>query len=148
MLAMEVVFDTIKNNSDELTSYIPSYLMKSIVFLFFLFAASNTISAQRDLFSDESSVVVYLEGKVFYNAENGLRVSYGYIPSANTYGIIITNRNGARFNFINVRIDAFGTFADLYGMSAEDGSNFGFRLYSGKLIVGRGEPGEQIFYLE
>ena len=120
--------------------------MRTFVFLSLLIAASFNLSAQRELFSDESSVVVYLEGKVFHNSENGLNVSYGYISSANTYGIVVTNRNGARFNFINVRIDAFGTFADLYGMSPEDGSNFGFRLYSGKLIVGRGEPGEQVFY--
>jgi hypothetical protein len=120
--------------------------MRTFAFLSLLIAASFNLSAQRELFSDESSVVVYLEGKVFHNSENGLNVSYGYISSANSYGIVVTNRNGARFNFINVRIDAFGTFADLYGMSPEDGSNFGFRLYSGKLIVGRGEPGEQVFY--
>ncbi|MFN5370745.1 MAG: hypothetical protein ACK5B6_04705 [Bacteroidia bacterium] len=122
--------------------------MRIIALLSLLIAVSFNASAQRELFSDESSVVVYLEGKVFYNSENGLKVSYGYIPSANTYGIMVTNRNGVRFNFINVRIDSFGTFADLNGMSPEDGSNFGFRLYSGKLIVGRGEPGEQIFYLQ
>jgi hypothetical protein len=33
-------------------------------------------------------------------------------------------------------------------MSAENGSNFGFRLYNGKLIVGRGEAGETTFYLK
>jgi len=120
--------------------------MRAFALLLLLIVGSLHVSAQRELFGDESSVVLYMEGKSFYNSENGLHVEYGYLSSANTFGITVTNKNGARFYFINVRIDAFGTFADLYGMSPEDGSNFGFRLYSGKLIVGRGEPGEQVFY--
>jgi hypothetical protein len=98
-------------------------------------------------FSDETDVMSYMDGKSFYNSENGLTIKYGYISSYNTYGIIVTNKNAATFYFINVDISAYDTFADLYGMSAEDGSNFGFRLFKGRLVVGYGEPNESTFYL-
>ena len=45
------------------------------------------------------------------------------------YTIKVKNKDGGKFYFINVEITANGTFADLFGMSAESGSNFGFRLY-------------------
>ncbi len=99
-------------------------------------------------FNDRSDVTGYMDGKSFYNADIGLSVEYGYISIYNTYGIKVSNKNGATFYFINVDITAYGSFADLYGMSPEDGKNFGFRLYRNKLVVGRGEPGEQTFYLK
>lgn len=102
----------------------------------------------QSLFNEESNVISYMDDKSFYNSDNGLTIQYGYISSYNTYGIKVTNKDGGRFYFINVEIITYGTFADLYGMSAESGSNFGFRLYKGKLVVGRGEPGEQTFYLQ
>ena len=49
---------------------------------------------------------------------------------------------------MNVNITCYGSSADLFGMSAEDGGNFGFRLYKNKLVVGKGESGEQTFYLK
>lgn len=119
--------------------------MKTTLFLFFLLFLSG-YNAQT--FEDESSVISYMEGKSFYNSENGLQIEYGYISAYNTYGIKVLNKNGAKFYFINVEITAYGSFADLYGMSPEDGSSFGFRAYPKKLIVGRGEAGEQIFYLK
>ena len=102
----------------------------------------------KSLFNEESNVISYMDGKLFYNSDNGLTIEYGYISSYNTYGIKVKNKDGGKFYFINVEITTYGTFADLYGMSTESGSNFGFRLYKGKLIVGRGEPGEQTFYLQ
>ena len=102
----------------------------------------------QSLFNEESNVISYMDGKLFYNSDNGLTIEYGYISSYNTYGIKVKNKDGGKFYFINVEITTYGTFADLYGMSTESGSNFGFRLYKGKLIVGRGEPGEQTFYLQ
>jgi len=89
-----------------------------------------------------------MDGKQFSNVENGLSIGYGYISDYNTYGIKIKNKNGVEFYFINVTIETFGTYADLYGMSAVDGSNFGFRLFKGKLIVGYGEPGASSYYLK
>ena len=117
----------------------------TLILLLFL---SWTSFSQSSLFEEESDVIAFMEGKTFYNSDNGLEVEYGYISAYNTYGIKVKNKNGARFNFINVSITPYGTSADLYGMSAEDGSNFGFRLYSQKLIVGKGEPGEQTCYLK
>lgn len=98
-------------------------------------------------FNEDMDVLQYMEGKTFYNAELGMEIEYGVLPSFNTVGITVTNKNGAVFYFINVDIKAYDAFADLRGMSPHDGTNFGFRLYKGKLIVGSGEPGEQTFYL-
>ena len=98
-------------------------------------------------FKEDMDVLHYMEGKTFYNAELGMEIEYGVLQSFNTVGITVTNKNGAVFHFINVDIKAYDTFADLQGMSPHDGTDFGFRLYKGKLIVGRGEPGDQTFYL-
>jgi hypothetical protein len=122
--------------------------MKHPLILFLLLFFSATSFSQSSLFEEESDVIAYMEDKTFYNSDNGLEVEYGYISAYNTYGIKVKNKNGAQFYFINVEITPYGTSADLYGMSAEDGSNFGFRLYSQKIIVGKGEPGEQTFYLK
>ena len=119
--------------------------MKNLLF-FVLLLSSLNIAAQS--FNEESDVVAYMDGKTFYNSENGLEIEYGYIPSYNTYGIKVKNKDGGRFYFINVEITTSydGSYADLYGMSAETGSNFGFRLFKGKLVVGYGEDGAQTFY--
>ena len=121
--------------------------MKSFFFALMLFAFGS-VHAQTELFEDESSVINYMDGKTFYNADNGLEIQYGYMPSYNTYGITAKNKNGVKFYFINVEITTYGSFADLYGMGLEDGKTFGFRLYKGRLVVGRGEAGEQTFYLK
>jgi hypothetical protein len=122
--------------------------MKKLLILVTMLISFGSVNAQTSLFSEEGNVINYMDGKKFYNSDNGLEIEYGYISSYNTYGIKVKNKNGAKFYYINVEITAYGSFADLYGMSAEDGSNFGFRLYNGKLIVGRGEAGETTFYLK
>ena len=119
--------------------------MKTLTIFFFLSVLSFSYA---QTFEDEISVITYLEGKTFYNSENGLQIEYGYISAFNTYGIKVLNKNGATFHFINVEITPYGSFADLYGMSLDDGQSFGFRAYPKKLIVGRGEAGEQTFYLK
>ena len=121
--------------------------MKNLLILATMLLSFGSAKSQS-LFNEESNVISYMDGKSFYNSDNGLTIEYGYISSYNTYGIKVTNKYGDRFYFINVEITTYGTFADLYGMSAESGSNFGFRLYKGKLVVGRGEPGEQTYYLQ
>ncbi len=121
--------------------------MKNLLILATILLAFGFTHAQS-IFNEESNVVSYMDGKSFYNSDNGLTIQYGYISSYNTYGIKVKNKDGGKFYFINVEITTYGSFADLYGMSAENGNNFGFRLYKGKLVVGRGEPGEQIFYLQ
>ncbi len=119
--------------------------MKNLI-LFVLLLSSLSLAAQS--FNEESDVVAYMDGSSFYNSSNGLTIEYGYISSYNTYGIKVTNKEGGRFYFINVEVTTSydGSYADLYGMSAETGSNFGFRLFKGKLIVGYGEDGAQTFY--
>jgi hypothetical protein len=117
-----------------------------ITLLFVLFSAGFTHS--QALFEDESNVISYMDQKTFQNVDNGLEVSYGYLSIYNTYGIKVSNKSGSIFYFINCSIDANGNFADIFGMSPEDGSNFGFRVYSKKLIVGKGEEGETIFNLK
>lgn len=92
-------------------------------------------------------VMTYMEGKTFYNSGNGLEIEYGYVSAYGTYGIKVTNKNGGKFYYIDVKISTYGGYADLYGMDPDNGNNFGFRLYKGKLIVGRGEAGETTFYL-
>lgn len=121
--------------------------MKNLLILATMLLAFGSTNAQN-LFNEESNVISYMDGKSFYNSDNGLTIEYGYISSYNTYGIKVKNKDGGKFYFINVEITTYGSFADLYGMSAESGSNFGFRLYKGKLVVGIGEPGEQTFYLQ
>jgi hypothetical protein len=106
------------------------------------------IASAQSTFNDDSDVMAYMDGKSFHNSENGLTIEYGYISVYNTFGIKVKNKNGAKFYFINVEISTYGPYADLHGMSIDTGSNFGFRLYKGRLVVGRGEANEQVFYLK
>jgi hypothetical protein len=122
-------------------------LMKPHFIIAFILFSLNSVYAQA-LFEDESSVISYMDQKTFQNAENGLEVSYGYLSIYNTYGIKVRNKNGAIFYFVNCSIDAYGNFADIFGMNPEDGSDFGFRVYPRKLVVGRGEEGETTFILK
>ena len=109
-----------------------------------------TFNSSAQSFDEESDVISYMDGKSFYNSDNGLTIEYGYISDYNTYGIKVRNKEGGRFYFINVEITTSydGSYADLYGMSAETGSNFGFRLFKGRLVVGYGEAEAQTFYLK
>ncbi len=119
-----------------------------MIVLAFMFLLYNAVNAQSSLFNEEGQVISYMDGKTFYNSDNGLEIEYGYISSYNTYGIKVKNKNGAKFYFINVNIDTYGSYADLYGMSAENGSNFGFRLFRSKLVVGYGEENESTYFLK
>jgi hypothetical protein len=121
--------------------------MKKVLLVTYAILSFGLANAQNG-FSEQSDVIAYMEGKSFYNRDLGLTIELAYISSYNTYGIILSNSNGANSYFINVDITTYGAFADLYGMSADDGKNFGFRLYKGKLIVGRGEVGETTYYLK
>jgi hypothetical protein len=122
--------------------------MKKIILIFSLLFSFVQLKSQTSLFNEDSDVITFMDGKTFFNSDNGLEIEYGYISSYNTHGIKVLNKNGARFYFINVNITCYGSSADLFGMSAEDGGNFGFRLYKNKLVVGKGESGEQTFYLK
>ncbi|MFM8432277.1 MAG: hypothetical protein ACKOA1_05730 [Bacteroidota bacterium] len=122
--------------------------MKNLLFIIpFVFFGTAAFS-QTSLFEDEMSVINYMEGKIFYNEELGLQITYGFLPSGNTNAITVKNREGGTFHVINVGIDAYGSFADLSGMDLNSGGSFGFRLFKGRLVVGYGEPGAKTFYLK
>jgi hypothetical protein len=122
--------------------------MKKLLIFATIMLSYELANAQSLLFNEESNVISYMDGKSFYNSENGLTIEYGYISSYNTYGIKVNNKDGGKFYFINVEITTYGSSADLYGMSSDNGGDFGFRLYKGKLIVGLGESKEQTFFLQ
>lgn len=122
--------------------------MKKILIFTFFILSNYLVNAQNLTFRDNGSVTSFMEGKIYYNSDTKLEIEYGYISSYNTYGIKVKNNYGDKFYFINVEITAFWNFADLYGMNAESGKNFGFRVYRDKLIIGRGEVGEQIYYMK
>jgi hypothetical protein len=106
----------------------------------------SQLSWSQSTFNETGDVVTYMDSKSFSNDDMGLLISYGYISKYNTYGIIVTNKLKITFYYINVIIDTYGTFSDLYGMSPDDGSNFGFRLFKGRLVVGYGEENPVTFY--
>lgn len=121
--------------------------MKKLLLLTLLLLTISKINAQNTLFKEESNVVTFMDGKTYFNPSNGLVIEYGYISQYNTYGIKVKNKNGLNFYFINVNISPSGSFADLNGISPENGANFGFRLYRTKLIVGFGNENAVTFYL-
>lgn len=110
--------------------------------------STNSSRSSYSSFDSESDVVSFMDGKTFYNSNLGLSIQYGYISRFNTYGILVRNKFGDVYEYINCDVDAYGSYADIYGMLAETGQNFGFRLFSSKLIVGYGKASEQTFYLE
>jgi hypothetical protein len=122
--------------------------MKNILLSSFILLMISFVNAQSDPFNNDGQVIQYLNGKTFYNSDNGLEIEYGYIPSYNTLGIKVNNKYGVKFYFINVNIKTYTNYADLFGMSAENGSNFGFRLFKSKLVVGYGTGNESTYYLK
>jgi hypothetical protein len=121
--------------------------MKTLITIALISILSLTTKAQS-VFKTESDVMQYMEGKTFYSNENSMKISYGYISAANTYGITIENKKGASFYYINCEITAYGSFCDIYGMSPDNGENFGFRAFKDKLVVGYGQAQSRTFYLE
>ena len=112
--------------------------MRLAILLTFLSLPLHQCFAQSS-FEEYSDVVTYMDSKSFSNSEMGLEISFEYISEYNTYGIVVLNKFDVKFYYINVNVN-------LYGMNPEDGSNFGFRLFKEKLIVGYGEEREVTFY--
>lgn len=122
--------------------------MKKIVLILSMLFSFALVNAQSSVFDTESGVVNFMNSKVFYNTDNGLQIQYTYTSMYNTYAIKVTNKNGVNFFYVNCDITPYGDFADIFGMSPENGSNFGFRVYKNRLIVGRGKANESIYYLK
>ncbi len=108
----------------------------------------GTANAQRT-FTDITDIITFMKDKKFINTDLGVELQYGYISDINTYGITLTGiKSGSKIYYFNCDIKAYGSFADVSGMSVTDGSNFRFRLYKDKIIVGIGEENQAEFYLK
>jgi hypothetical protein len=122
--------------------------MKRILLIATMLLAFGVVNAQSS-FSDMTDVIKFMENKTYYNSETDVELEYGYISSYNTYGIKLkSNKSGRTMYFINCDIETYGSFADVSGTSTSDGSNFKFRLYKNRIIIGIGEQRQTTFYLK
>lgn len=120
--------------------------MKHILLLVTILLTFGAAKAQST-FSDMTDVIKFMENKTYYNSEMGIELELGYISSYNTYGIKLkSNKSGNTMYFINCDIESHGSYANVSGTSSTDGSNFNFRLYKTKIIVGVGEQRQAILY--
>lgn len=120
--------------------------MKATITIILISILSITTDAQST-FTSLGDVIQYMNGKTFVNNEIGVKLAYGYISTANTYGITVTNKKGASFYYINCNVVPRGYYCDINGMSPENGENFGFRAFKDKLVVGYGQSQSSTFYL-
>jgi len=74
-----------------------------------IFLLAFGIIAFINLFS-QTNIENYIEGRKFKNAESGVVMEYGYIPSLNTKGISYTNQNGKDYVFCSKKISSDGTY--------------------------------------
>jgi hypothetical protein len=122
--------------------------MKISTFMVALLILSGVVRAQST-FSDITDVIKFMENKTYNNSDSGVDLEYGYISSFNTYGIKLTNsQTGNTLYFINCDVKTYGSYADISGMNPTDGSNFKFRLYKTRIVVGIGESKQAIFYVK
>lgn len=122
--------------------------MKKLLLIATILLTFSGAQAQST-FSDMTDVIKFMENKTYYNSDMDTELEFGYISSYNTYGIKLkSNKSGRTMYFINCDIEAYGSFADVSGTSTSDGSNFKFRLYKTKIVVGVGEQRQAIFYLK
>lgn len=122
--------------------------MKRTILIATMLLTFGIVNAQST-FSDMTDVIKFMENKTFYNSDMNTELEFGYISSYNTYGIKLkSNKSGRTMYFINCEIEAYGSYADVSGMSPNDGSNFKFRLYTNRIIVGIGEQRQTTFYLK
>ncbi len=122
--------------------------MKQIFLITALFFSIGLANAQTT-FPNETNVMTFMKDKTFINSELGVELQYGYISEYNTYGITLKGiKSGSKLYYFNCDIKAYGSFANISGISVTDGSIFRFRLYKNKIIVGSGEEKQATFYLK
>jgi len=122
--------------------------MKQIFLITALLFSIGLANAQTT-FSNETDVITFMKDKTFINSELGVELQYGYISEYNTYGITLKGiKSGSKLYYFNCDIKAYGSFANISGISVTDGSIFRFRLYKNKIIVGIGEEKQATFYLK
>lgn len=120
--------------------------MKKLIILSTVLLSFGFVKAQSS-FSDMADVLTFMENKTYYNSEMETELKFGYISSYNTYGIELkSNKSGRTMYFINCDINGYGSFADISGTNTNDGSNFKFRLYNTKIVIGVGEQRQATFY--
>lgn len=87
--------------------------------------------AQVDI-SNERSVLDYLGKQQYSNSKMGLKLTYNYISSYNTYGIILSNTSGSKQYFINVGVTPYirSGYANATGMNTQ-GKNLTIKITSG-----------------
>lgn len=117
--------------------------MKKLILLFILFISSYNLFSQ-------TKIEDYLEGRKFKNDESGLIIQYGYISSLNTYGITFTNRNGAKFYFMNCSKQASSDESYMIFtscMNPDDGSGVGTIYASRTKIIVKASDGQMQYDL-
>lgn len=119
--------------------------MKSAI-LIILFTLLSISTYAQSPYTSDTEAIQYLDGKTFADG-SGMKISYGYISTTNTYGITITNKQGNKFIYINCDIKPRGSYCDISGMSPTNGENFRFRAFKDRLVVGYGEAQSRTFYL-
>ncbi len=108
---------------------------------------STGMANAQPAFLHETDVIAFMKDKTFINPDLGIELQYGYISEYNTYGITLKGiKSGSKLYYFNCNLKVHGTFADISGISITDGSNFRFRLYKNKIIVGIGEEKQETFY--
>jgi hypothetical protein len=113
--------------------------MKKIIFLYLILFSGLSVKAQAKL-NSTSDVINFMENKTYYNSELNISLEFEYVSNYNTYGIILKSiRSGQKNYYINCDINSYGSFADVAGISPNDGSDFKFRLYTNRIVVGIGE---------
>ena len=122
-------------------------MKKYTLLLLFFITIVIKISAQNFSVNSISDAISFMKGKTFYNNIQDAELEFKYISELNTYGIVLkSNKSGRQINFINCDVNGYGLYADISGISPNDGSTFKFRLYESKIIVGVGEQGMATFY--
>jgi hypothetical protein len=99
----------------------------------------------------QSRIEMMIEGKSFKNTDTGLSIKYGYISSLNTYGITITNKNGAKFYFMNCDKNVSSDELSMTlrsCMNPYDGSGVGTIYIFPKKVIVQASDGRMVYELE
>ena len=97
-------------------------MKKAIWILLLTFCTLNLFSQKK--------IEDYLEGRKFKNAESGVVMEYGYIPSLNTKGISATNQHGEVYFICSKKnISSDGTYMVLKGCIDQQNESVSGTMY-------------------
>lgn len=120
--------------------------MKKVIFLLITSIAISAFQAVG-----QSRIEMMIEGKSFKNSNTGLSIKYGYISALNTYGITFTNKNGAKFYFMNCDKNVSSDELSMTlrsCMNPYDGSGVGTIYIFPKKVVVQASDGRMVYDLE